>query len=276
MGTSQSSGGPGAGVPMIPPWVPDAEPEREPSDGNTNSAEPEEGELPAAVPVAPAARFNTTRRALGRFAATGERAQMRRAIGKYVAEGYGGARTFAQRMGGSASTAAALFGVLSHAAGSASAAERSFDAAALAGRSSREVTDAVLEAVRPIDGTQDAEASRVAIRKALSELLDRFPEADLSQLTAEQCSFVVEVYVALDVYNRFILDVGQHIRTSAPTAHAELSRLTEIQDYIRQTVDASFRKVGRGEGNGLRVTQIDGIVRRALRNAFDVFASYSE
>ena len=43
--------------------------------------------------------------------------------------------------------------------------------------------NAVVEAVRPADGTQDAEASRTAIKDALSEVLTIFPDADLLNLT---------------------------------------------------------------------------------------------
>jgi hypothetical protein len=77
------------------------------------------------------------------------------------------------------------------------------DPALLAGRSVQEVMDAVVEAVRPIDGTQDAEATRAAIRDALSELLTRFPEADLLNLDPEQRSFAIERYSAIDVFRRF-------------------------------------------------------------------------
>ena len=46
--------------------------------------------------------------------------------------------------------------------------------------------DAIVEAVRPADGTQDAEANRAAIKDALSELLTMFPDADLLNLTEDQ------------------------------------------------------------------------------------------
>jgi hypothetical protein len=53
------------------------------------------------------------------------------------------------------------------------------DRALLVGRTASEIMDAVVEAVGPADGTQDAEASRKAIRGCLSEILERYPDANL-------------------------------------------------------------------------------------------------
>ena len=86
------------------------------------------------------------------------------------------------------------------------------DPGRLAGRSARDIMDAVVEAVRPVDGTQDAEASRQAVNEGLSDLLDRYPDADLLNLHEEQRLFVIERFIAQDVYNRFILDVGKAVQ----------------------------------------------------------------
>ena len=60
--------------------------------------------------------------------------------------------------------------------------------------------DAVVEAVRPADGTQDAEAGARQSRMRLSELLTRFPEADLLNLTEDQRASPSRRFVAIDVY----------------------------------------------------------------------------
>jgi hypothetical protein len=131
--------------------------------------------------------------------------------------------------------------------------------------------DAVVEAVRPVDGTQDAEASRQAIREALSELLSRFPNADLLDLSEDERAFVVERYVALDVYNRFNLDVGNAIRDNAPDSASVLHRLKEVKDYIRETVSAKFRQLLTGVLNAQRIS---ALVSRSLKETFEVFAEY--
>lgn len=291
MGTSASSKGPGGGVPMVPPWVPDPVPPNQPQDGDDAAAtggNGQDGQPPAGpyppppqppqahpFPIAPAARFGGARRNLGNFARGGDRRDMQRALRDYVRKGYGGRATAVRRFGGTASTAGALYGALSSVAGGQAAAPGSpLDPALLAGRSAREVMDAVVEAVRPADGTQDAEANRTAIKDALSELLTMFPEADLLNLTEDQRGVAIERFVAIDVYRRTVLDIGKTIQGKAPTATVGLSRLKEVKDYIKQTVAAAFRKL-RAAGGRVTTGRVNQFVSAALGETFQVFEAYA-
>jgi hypothetical protein len=134
--------------------------------------------------------------------------------------------------------------------------------------------DAVVEAVQPIDGTQDAEARRAAIKDALSELLTTFPEADLLNLNEEQREFAVERFVGIDVYRRFQLDLGKTIQDKAPTAAAGLARLKEVKNYIKETVAAAFRRL-RAAGSRLTTGRVNNVVRAVLEETFRVFESYA-
>src|SRR5882724_9778336 len=99
MGTSASSKGPGGGVPMVPPWVPDPAPPPPPPDEDaagpadgggqddqqtpgqnqpTPQTEPTAPAAPRLSPIAPAARFGGARRSLGKFASSGDSRDMRR------------------------------------------------------------------------------------------------------------------------------------------------------------------------------------------------------
>jgi len=238
MGTSSSSKGPRAGVPMVPSWVPNVDeafptppPDAAAPQQDPNATPPLPQPPPAAspftpAPVAPKGRFTSSRLALGKFATSGDKNRMRHGLAHYVRSGYGGSGTATRRFGGTARTAGALYGALSPGdRGTTSLPGGALDTTLLSGRSADEVMNAVVEAVRPIDGTQDAEASRAAIKDALSELLTRFPEAALLDLTEEQRLFAVERYAALDVFRRFQLDVGKVIQDKAPTPKAGLSRL---------------------------------------------------
>lgn len=292
MGTSRSSSGPGPGVPLVPPWVPDvpAEPpvppappppsdeeQLLPSDGGPQMTEPPPPTIPMApIPLAPSARFLGARRSLGDFARSGDADDMRRGFGRYVRSGYNGAATIARRMGGTAVTAGALHGALSNiAAGQPAAAGSPLDPVLLAGSSADAVMNAVVEAVRPVDGTQDTEAARAAIRDALSELLTRYPDADFLNLDAEQREFAIERYTALDVFRRFDLDIGQTIRDKAPNASTGLSRLKQARDYVKETVAAAFRRL-REAGRAMTAGRVSQIVRDALRETFQVFEGYAE
>lgn len=285
MGTSQSSSGSPSGAPMVPPWVPDpvvpANSDQGDDDGDdqniTDDAGSENEQLrppPGPVPVAPTGRFGPARRALGRFARSGSTDDMRRGVGHYVSKGLGGSGTATRRFGGTARTAGSLYGALSAAsAGQPAVPGSPFDPALLQGRSADEVMDALVEAVRPVDGTQDAEASRYAINDALSDVLSRHPNADLLNLDEEQRLFAIERYIALDVFNRFALDVGKHLQDNAPGVNAELARLREVKSYIRETIAAAFRET-RAAAQALDTKRITGIARRALQETFEVFEGY--
>jgi hypothetical protein len=134
--------------------------------------------------------------------------------------------------------------------------------------------DAVVEAVRPADGTQDAEAARAAIKDALSELLTMFPEADLLNLSEDQRGFAIEHFVAIDVYRRFQLDLGKTVQDKAPTATVALARLKEVKDYIKETVAAAFRKL-RAAAIRLTTGRVNEFVRSALGKTIQVFEGYA-
>lgn len=275
---------------MVPPWTPAPpggdEPTDEPSadgivapanqEGEAKPIDPVEVSAPQPILTAPPARFRGTRLSLGVFAGTGSSRDLRRSLGHYVRTGYGGSTLTTRRFGGTIATARALGNTLTGiATGQKAAPGHPLDSIILAGCSAREVMDAVVEAVRPADGTQDAEASRMAIRDALSELLTLFPEADLLNLDENQRSFAIERFAAIDVFRRFDLDVGKTIVERAPCATAALSRLKQVRDYIKEIVAASFRKM-RDAGRTLTAGRISYVVRDALHATFQVFEGYAE
>lgn len=268
---------------MVPPWVPD--PVAPDGDSGGDGADGSDGDErqpalrpapPPAAPVllAPSGRFGPARTSLGSFARSGSNDDMRKGVGHYIGKGLGGAGTATRRFGGTARTAGSLYGALSAvSAGQPPAPGSPLDPALLQGRSADEIMDAVVEAVRPVDGTQDTEASRHAINDALSDVLNRHPDADLLNLTEEQRLFAIERYISLDVFNRFDLDVGKHLRANAPGVAAELSRFREVKSYIRETIAASFRKA-RSTAQALDSRRISGIARSALQEAFEIFEGY--
>lgn len=232
MGTSQSNPGPGGGVPMVPPWAdntPTDETSDKPADGDPSpqdggadidGEEPSLQSKPAmlAIEPAPLRRFAGSSRSLGDYARTGNRDALQRGVGQYVNKGYGGAGTATRRLGSTATTASALGSALSRLSGESHVQDGNpLDPTLLAGKSADAVMDAVVEAARPVDGTQDAEVSRASIRDAMSDMLTEYPNADLFELTDEQRETIIENYAANDVFRRFELDIGKTIRDKAPS-----------------------------------------------------------
>ncbi|MDR7089953.1 Qat anti-phage system associated protein QatB [Cellvibrio fibrivorans] len=274
MGTSQSSKGPGPGVPMVPPWAPDLPSTNSSGDDQSQDSQDSSAAPSGGVPIAPSGRFGGARRSLGGYAGSGGRSDLRQGLKHYIRSGYGGSKTATRRFAGTASTAAVLGGVLAGlASGQSFVANNGLDPVLLAGKSADEVMSAVTEAVRPVDGTQDAEAQRAAIRDSLSEVLTRFPDADLVNLNPEHREFAIETFTAFDVVHRFELDVGKTIFAKSPNATAALARLKEAREYIKETVSAAFRKL-KETGKTLTTGQIKHVVKDALQETFEVFEGY--
>lgn len=302
MGTSQNNDGPGKGRPFVPPWTPalppvppppvPPKPPEPPEDDSHEDGPPDPGkEVPvdgdkvlddprpvpqAPSPLAPPGRFTGARRGLGEYANNGDRGSLRKSLREYVRHGYGGAKTTTARFGGTVAIAGVFGNTLEAVAdGGQQAGPGMLDPALWQGRTASEVMDALVEAVRPVDGTQDAEAERASIRGSLSDVLVRYPDADLLNLSAEQRAFAIERFTAMDVFHRYELDLGKTIQEKAKSASLAVRRLKEIKDYIKECVSASFRKIATS-GARLTTGRITQVVTQALQDTFEVFEGYVE
>ncbi|MFF1831167.1 Qat anti-phage system associated protein QatB [Paenarthrobacter sp. NPDC058040] len=222
--------------------------------------------------LAPTARFRGARRSLGEYARNGDSRELRRALGHYVRTGYGGSGTMNRRLGGTGATANRLGGVLR--SGRMPDGTELRDAIIASGSDVNIVLDAIADAASPIDGTQDKEASRRAVRDSLSELLVKYPDADLAALTDDQRMFVIERYAALDVYGRFCLDLQKTVLEKASDAATGLRRMKSIRDFVVQQVAAAFRAV-RERGSMTDTKSIARLTSRALQETLSVFEEYT-
>ena len=263
MGTSSPSTGPDGGVSLVPPWVP----ELPTTPGGEVGPEPESC-------IAPAARFGSARSSLGRFAQSGGMSNLRRGLGHYVKRGYGGAHTTTRRMGGTVTTAGALYSLLGSGVGDRlDRLDEVFDFLDPSDKSATEIMDALVDAIRPVDGTLDSEGSRSAIHSALSDLLSKFPDANLLALSEEQRIFAVERYLALDVYGHFCRDMGKTLQEKAPSLKDVLFRLKDVKDYIAEVVSARFRALS-NLGQRLTRKEVVHLAHQSLQETFEVFEEY--
>jgi len=224
--------------------------------------------------VAPPRRFASARYHLSRFAQSGDQRSLGLGLRHYTAKGLGGARQAARRMGGTAQTAGKLYGALSALrTQAADAADIGLELATLRGRPFREICDRIVEAVRPPDGTLDAEASRESIDDALRDLLELRPDADLMNLGQEQIELVIERYLAHDTCRRVELDVGRTVLNKAPSAPEGIRRLEEMKAYVREKVYACFRAL-RQRGRQLTKAIAASFAARVIQDTFTVFEEF--
>ena len=276
MGTSASSSGPGSGVPLIPPWVPEPEIDPEVVPEGDQDPEIDEPVVPQLAPplVAPAGRFRGARINLGQFGGSGSAGGLRRGLGHYVRSGLGGSRNASRRMTSTARNAGALYGVLQAlSSGAPPQVDLGIDPAGLAGLPARQIVDRIAEALSPSDGTLDAEASRTSISWALCEFMRREPGADLLTLTLEQIFLTMVLYIGADICSRIELDVGKTIFEKAPDPATALERVQEMKGYVRQVVANRFRRRSADAGP-LTQREASQLATRVIQDTFEVFESY--
>ncbi len=293
MGTSQSSNGSPSGTPMVPPWTPDVPLSQQPDtgvDGGASDNAPDTDTTPLTdgnegspdqsdnrgSPIAPPSRFGGARRNLGDYARAGDSSSMKKGLGQYVRKGYGGSATAARRLASTATTAQSLFSALSTGDNNSYSGEGgALDPAVLSGKTAYEVMDIIVEAVAPVDGTQDTEASRESIKDALADLLNAHPDANLNDLSSEQKEMAIVCFVSGDVFRRIDLDLGKCIREKAPSTSSALGRLKEIKDYVRETVSAAFRSL-KEIGQVITNNTVVSIVQSSIKETCEVFEEYAE
>jgi len=186
----------------------------------------------------------------------------------------GGSGNAARRMGGSAKAASSLHSALTALAnGEPLPQELGIDLQTLAGLSPADFADALVDAIRPLDGTQDAEATRDSVARALAEMLDQ--DADITSLTPQQVDQVTASTLGYDVALRIELDVGKAIIAKAPTKGEGLERLQEMKDYVREVVSAQYAAERASAGTVGRAA-IERISRSAIQQAFEVFEEDGE
>jgi len=182
MGTSTSSKGPNNRSPLVPPWAD--------VDGAGPGPEPTPN------------RFQGFRTSLGRFVATGDGEQMRKGLRAYAQTATGGSAVGPRRFGAMAQAGAGLFNTLNTLR--ANPANAPLNLAALAGRSTREVIEALVEALVPENG--DADRIRVALNEALSSCLQGVEDFDFGTITDETLVELMVAYTALCVFEQVVLD----------------------------------------------------------------------
>lgn len=167
-----------------------------------------------------------------------------------------------------------LYGVLDALrTGTPSPVDLGISVAALAGLPTSDVADHISNALHPADGTQDAEAGRDAMARALVDARNANPAADLTSPTPEQIGLIIERYVAYDLCNRIELDIGQAVLDKAPTYAEGVRRLEQVERYVREKVSAQFRA---REDKGERLTRqsAESLCRGVVEDTFEIFEEY--
>lgn len=212
MGTSTSSKGANNRSPLVPPWAD--------VDGKGPGPEPEPN------------RFQGFRTSLGRFVATGDGGALRKGLRAYAHTSTGGSENGPRRFGAMAQAGSGLFDALNALRVDPAAAP--FNLGALAGHSTLELIEALVEALVPVNG--DAERIRVALTEALATCLDGVENFDFASITEETIVELMVAYTALCVFEQIVLDSNEAFTKAESTDRAREAE-KELWELVQATTD---------------------------------------
>lgn len=237
MGTSQSNPGPRPSSPLVPPWA-DDEPGKP---------------LPKPEPN----RFSSFRRLFGSFATSGDRADLRRALGGYARKVTGGGSVAVRRMGSITQAGGNLFALLTGRDILPTRGETTITLQELSGQPCELAIAAISQSLATRDG--DGEKIRSAINHALAEALEGVESFDPNQISDDIVVNTMISYLSETIFLQVVMDGGKawnKAQTPQQSLRAE-SALRElikvlVDKHLASRLDGHVRTLGRTEMNRLQ------------------------
>lgn len=266
MGTSASSNGPGAGVSLDPEWLDDID-----IPGNLQATSGKSDIIPDKVLplIAPKARFSNARRNMGEYVQSGSKDSLRRALGHYSKTGMGGARNLSNRMRTSAKVASNFVRVFrSLRDDSDFALGRIISNLKERGASASELVKVIVDSVCPNGGSLDEISPRDSGTAALSEFMDKNPDADICCLSDDQIWTFIGRFLGNEAFGRVQHDIGQSFEKMGISLADKIVRMNEMKDFLQSDIATQLDKVRESTN---QIINLEVLFRDAIKNTFEVY-----
>lgn len=267
MGTSASHNGPKSGVPFDPPWLDDIE---SPDNSSEPPAEPSQ-QSPSLFPLAPPARFRNARLNMGDYVRNGNRESLQKSLGHYSRTGMGGAQNVANRMRHSASTASKLYtSFTSLRQGNEPTIRSLIDNYKSNHTDVYEMIDRIAEHISNGRGSLDETSAKDSVFSALSDMLEKHPDVDLTALSDDDIWSLVSSFLSYEAFSRIQLDIGQGFETNDVSLDERVTRLMNMREYLESEI-ASQIGIVRNEAINKIPSDLRKIIVKAIERTFKVF-----
>jgi len=249
MGTSTSSRGANDRSPLVPPWAD--------VDGQGPGPDPEDN------------RFRSFRTHLGKFVSTGDGQQLSKALNSYAHSSTGGSAVGPRRFGAVAQAGAGLFGTLNQLRTNSPGAP--VNLAALAGRPTREVIDALVDVLVPENG--DADRIRTALNEALSVCLDGVSAFDFASITDEVLINLMVTYTTLSIFQAVVMDSDKAF-TKGSTPEAVERAEKELMQLVQVVTDKHMKPLLSGNISQLTTDEMQVVQLAAIKEVWKEWEEY--
>lgn len=266
MGTSASHDGPKPGVSFDPPWLDDIDNPEAPTAPKQNPQAP-----PTEPLLAPPARFRSARRSMGDYIRSGSRESLTKSLGHYSRTGMGGSRNVANRMRHSASVASKLYSSFSSLReGNEPTISTLISNYMTANADVYGLIDAIAEYICSDGGSLDETAPRNSISSALSDLLDKNPDVDITALSDDSVWSLVSSFLGYEAFSRIQLDIGQGFETGDISLADRVMRLNDMREYLESEISSQIGVI-RNEIGNKPPSDLHKVMMTAIERTFKVF-----
>ena len=291
MGTSKRFAGPSSG--LVPSWVDDPVPPVRPRPTEVPPVLPDTPDTPSVPtpqpqspenppphrPLLPdtsgAGEFTAARRNFSRFARTGSRTALGRALSNYVRKGTGGGRRAAHRMGSSRATAAGLLAVVrDFQRFGPDETLRRLNLSGLSGAPAADVFVAILEFVCPPGGAVDEAIARQAMLESVGDMAEA-SVGSFDLLTIDQMRDFFLDFVARSIEGQVMAELGNRGMVLSDDVSAVEHLQAELHDYVTGATRGQL--LGRLDNlDRMSDPDIQSVVNQIYETAFDLVAAAGE
>lgn len=141
----------------------------------------------------------------------------------------------------------------------------------LAGRPTREVIDALVDAFVPENG--DADRIRAALNDALSECLEGVDEFDFGSITDEVLVNLMVTYVSLSVFQAIVLDSDRAFGKGATPAAVENAE-KQLMELVKVVSEKHMAPLLAGDVGGISPAQMQAAQIAAIREVWKEWEGY--
>ena len=122
----------------------------------------------------------------------------------------------------------------------------------------------------PAGGSLEEESCKNSMAQAMSELYVINPDVELMSMNDDNIWTVMELFMAYETYNRLVLDIGQLFESSKYSVIENVSRLYEIQQFLRSEISVQIQKLRDNTPQPTKA-EMNILLQNAVQYTFEVF-----
>jgi hypothetical protein len=233
----------------VPPWA-DDQPQKS---------------LPAPTP----GRFKQFRRSMTGYAKTGNREQLKTALGHYSRTSTGGATVAVRRFGHIIKVGSTLLGLLC--TGQTQPNEPSLNLKQLSDKPIEEAISIIADTLTPMNG--DGERVRTSINNALVVALDGITEIDFSIMTDDILVSVLINYLTENIFLDVLLNSGNSLN-NAETLSEKTKMENNLHELIKVLTDTKVAEKLKSNIHSLSISQITNFQRQIIIEVWQEWENY--